>query len=115
MQLELTRYRQPLGHFTRTFEPSEVQSEVQEGDDPYRVVTPVELDFDIHKDKDRFRLAGTVRAELELSCSRCLDAFRMPVSVAFDLRYHPASEMTAETASRDEETAVEENDLETSY
>src|SRR6187397_606190 len=106
MQLDLTRYRQPLGHFSRTFQPGEVE---QEGDS-YRVVQPVSLDFDIHKDKDRFRLEGTVRTELELACSRCLEPFRLPVDAAFDLRYHPASEMSSA-----EESGIEEEDLETSY
>ena len=106
MKLELTRYRQPLGHFSRTFGPEEV---AQQGDS-YRVVEPVVLDFDIHKDKDRFRLEGTIRTELELPCSRCLEPFRLPVDAAFDLRYLPASAMTTE-----EESAIEEDDLETSY
>ena len=106
MQLELTRYRQPLGHFSRIFPPQEVE---QEGDS-YRIVQPVVLDFDIHKDKDRFRLEGTVRTELELTCSRCLEAFRLPVDAAFDLRYLPASAMSTE-----EERGIEEADLETSY
>ena len=75
MQLDLTRYRQPLSHFAETFQPEEV---AQEGD-AYRIVAPVELEFDIHKDKDRFRLVGTVRTELELPCSRCLEPFRLPV------------------------------------
>ena len=106
MQLDLTRYRQPLGHFSRTFQPEEV---AQAGD-AYRIVTPVTLDFEIHKDKDRFRLVGTAVTELELSCSRCLEPFRMPVNASFDLRYLPASEMTP-----DEEREVEEDDLDTSY
>ena len=106
MQLELTRYRQPLGHFTRTFEPGEVQ----QGEEAYRIVAPVLLDFDIHKDKDRFRLAGKATTELELPCSRCLEVFRMPVNAEFDLRYHPASEMSGEAESK-----VEDEDLETSY
>jgi uncharacterized protein len=106
MQLELTRYRQPLGHFTRTFEPGEVQ----QGEEAYRIVAPVLLDFDIHKDKDRFRLAGKATTELELPCSRCLEVFRMPVDAEFDLRYHPASEMSGEA-----ESEVEDEDLETSY
>jgi uncharacterized protein len=106
MQLELTRYRQPLGHFQRTFQPEEV---AQEGD-AYQIVAPVDVDFDIHKDKDRFRLEGTVRTMLELPCSRCLEPFRMPVEAAFDLRYLPASAMTTE-----DESAVADEDLETSY
>lgn len=106
MQLDLTRYRRPLDHFSRTFQPEEV---AQEGD-AYRIVAPVHVAFDIHKDHARFRLEGTVRTELELPCSRCLEPFRMPVDAAFDLRYHPASEMTA-----GEEREVDDDDLETSY
>lgn len=106
MQLDLTRYRRPLDHFSRTFQPGEV---AQDGD-AYRIVAPVELDVDIHKDHERFRLEGTVRTELELPCSRCLEPFRMPIDAAFSLRYLPASEMT-----HAQEREVEEDDLETSY
>ena len=106
MQLELTRYRQPLGHFTRTFSPAEVE---QEGDS-YRVVAPVTLDFDIHKDKDRFRLEGTVRTVLELPCSRCLEPFRLPVDAAVNLRYLPASDQ-----SSDDEQEVAEEDVDISF
>ena len=106
MQLDLTRYRQPLNHFSRIFQPDDVG---QEGD-AYRIAAPVHLDFDLHKDKDKFRLVGTARTELELPCSRCLDPFRMPVDASFDLRYLPATEMTA-----DEEREVQDEDLETSY
>ena len=106
MLLDLTRYRQPLNHFSRSFKPEEVG---QEGD-AYRVVAPVELDFDIHKDKEKFRLAGTVRTQLELPCSRCLEPFRLPVDETFDLRFLPASDM-----STDQEREVQDEDLETSY
>jgi uncharacterized protein len=106
MQLELTRYRQPLGHFSRTFEPAEAGP----AEEAYRITTPIQLDFDIHKDKDRFRLQGTVKADLELLCSRCLEPFTLPVDAAFDMRYHPAAEM-----SNDEEREVPDEDLETSY
>lgn len=111
MQLELTRYRQPLGHFSRTFEPGEVP----QGEDAYRVVAPVTLDFDIHKDKERFRLVGTAVTELELPCSRCLEPFRLPLRSEFDLRYHPASEINEAGGHGDGESAVEEDDLDTSY
>ena len=106
MQLDLSRYRRPLERVERTFEPSELQ---QDGE-VYRIIAPVHLAFDVHKDKDKFRLAGTVRTELELACSRCVEPFRMPVELEFDQRYLPHSE-----ASSEEETQVEEDDLETSY
>ncbi len=106
MQLDLTRYRQPLGHFARTFEPGDVA----EQGDAYRIVAPVQLDFDIHKDKEKFRLEGTVRTELELPCSRCLEPYRMPIDASFDVRFLPASEMATE-----QERELQDGDVETSY
>jgi uncharacterized protein len=106
MLLDLTRYRRPLESFQRTFQPREVG----ERDDLYRVVAPVDLAFEIHKDKDKFRLVGTATTELELDCSRCLEPFRLAVDAPFDIRYLPASE-----ASTESEREVEEEDLGTSY
>ena len=106
MQLDLTRYRQPVSEFARTFKPEDVGDE----SDAYRVVAPVDLAFEIHKDKDKFRLVGTVVTELELPCSRCLEPFRLPVAAPFDIRYLPASE-----ASTEAEREVDDEDLETSY
>jgi len=106
MQLDLTRYRQPTSQFGRIFPPNEVE---QEGD-MYRIVDPVHVNLEIHKDKDRFRLVGTAKTELELQCGRCLEPFRLPFDGAIDVRYLPASEL-----STDEEREVEEADLDTSY
>ena len=106
MQLVLTRYRQPLSHFARTFQPEEVADE----GDAYRVVTASDLAFEIHKDRDRFRLVGTVAAELELPCSRCLEPFRLPIAASFDVRYLPASAVSAAV-----EREVDDEDLETGY
>lgn len=106
MQLDLTRYRQPLDHLERTFQPQDVGDEI----DVYRIVAPVHLAFEIQKDKNRFRLIGTVTTELELSCGRCLEPYRLPVNAAFDVRYLPAS-----SASTEPEHEVANDDLETSY
>ena len=48
------------------------------------------LAFTVHKDKDRFRLVGTVVTQAGARCSRCLEPFTLPVNAAFDLRYLPA-------------------------
>jgi len=106
MQLDLTRYRQPLTHVSKTFQPAEAGSEGE----AYRVVQPVALDFDLHKDKERFRVEGTVRTELELPCSRCLEPFTLPVDQAFDLRYQPHAQNTGEG-----EREIEEDDLTTAF
>jgi len=104
--LDLTRYRQPLTHVVKTFQPAEAGGE----DEAYRIAEPVELEFDLHKDKDRFRVEGTVRTVLELPCSRCLEAYRLPVDTAVDLRYLP----TAERSSEDEAEVADE-DVDISY
>jgi uncharacterized protein len=106
MQLDLSKIRQPQTRVERTFEPSDVSMR----DDAYEVVAPVHLAFDLHKDKDTFRVVGRVRTELELPCSRCLEPFRLPVDQAFDLRYYPQAD-----ASSEAETEVAEEDLETSF
>ena len=101
VQLDLTRYRQPLTHVSKTFRPDEFGGESE----AYRVVEPVELAFDLHKDKDRFRIEGTVRTVLELPCSRCLEPYRLPVDAALDLRYLPVEER----ASGDEQQVADED------
>ena len=106
MQLDLTRYRQPVSSFSRTFQPQEAGDQ----GDTYRVAAPVDLSFEIHKDKEKFRLVGRVKTELELPCSRCLELFRFPVDAPFDIRFLPAAELGA-----GEEREVPEEDLETSY
>ena len=106
MQLDLTRYRQPLQHFVRTFQPAEVA----DSSDAYQIVAPVDLAFEFHKDKDMFRLVGSVVSELERPCSRCLERLRLPVAAQFDLRYLPVTKAAADT-----EREVGADDLGTSY
>jgi len=105
-KLDLSRIRQAETHFERTFDPSEMTME----GDAYRIVAPVELAFDIHKDKARFRLEGRLKTRLELSCSRCLEPFEVPIDIDFDQRYLPQTEATSEL-----EAEVPGDDLETSY
>ena len=106
MKLDVGKIRQADTRYDRTFEPSEVEMP----GDAYRIVAPVQIGFDVHKDKDKFRLVGTLRTELELPCSRCLEPFRFPVDLDFDQRYLPQAE-----ASTEEETEVAEEDLGTSF
>jgi uncharacterized protein len=78
--------------------------------DDFKVVAPVELAFDIYKDKDQYRLVGDLRTTLEMTCSRCLEPFTAPIDAAFDLRYQPHSH-----AIGDAEREVEEDDLTTAF
>jgi uncharacterized protein len=65
----------------------------------------------IYKDHDRFRLVGGVRTELELECSRCLEAFAMPIDREFDLRYLPAGADSETADAGDEGDEVEDDDV----
>lgn len=101
MILELAQLRQPETEFSRRYEPAAFEG--RSGD--FRVIAPVVLRFTAYKDKDRFRLVGTVSTVLELTCSRCVEPFPLPVESAFDVRYLPHSENAGE------EREVEEDDL----
>jgi uncharacterized protein len=92
--------------FERRYTPGEIGIRA----DDFAVVAPVELAFDIYKDKDQFRLAGAVGTMLEQPCSRCLEPFTTTVDVPFDLRYQPHTATAAEA-----EREVEEDDLTTAF
>src|SRR5688572_25273632 len=106
MRLELSHIRQPETEYKKVFQPAELAG----GDEEYRVTAPVDLRMVIHQDKDRFRLVGTVKTELELNCSRCLEPFVLPVDREFDLRFLPAGAAEPEPDD-DEETEVEDDDV----
>ncbi len=110
LSLNLAKIRTAEEHFERVYQPEELGS----GDDAYTVVTPVSLVFDIHKDKDTFRLVGRVKTTLGLPCSRCLEPFTIDVDAPFDLRYQPLAEPQGpserEVAADDMDTAFYEND-----
>jgi uncharacterized protein len=85
LALNLQKIRTAEEHVERVYRPDEVGAET----DTYRVVQPVSLVFDVHKDRSTFRLSGRVKTRLELPCSRCLEPFDVDVDTPFDLRYEP--------------------------
>jgi uncharacterized protein len=106
-------------HVDRTFDTSAFEAP-EERDDMYRVVAPVHLVMDVHKDGDAYRVTGRVETRLELECGRCLDAFEVPVDSGFELRYVPAP--TNEAAGQGNpgrgneiEREVAEDDLTTAF
>ena len=84
--IDVSKLREPHRHVERTDEPSAFGA-----DEIFRIVSPVELAFDLHKDQEKVRIAGTVKTALELDCSRCLEGFAVPIDASFDLLYIPAS------------------------
>jgi len=105
LALNLSRIRTAHERFEQVYQPEQMPP-----DDGFRVAAPVALAFDIYKDKDQFRLVGSVKTTLELPCSRCLEPFAWPVDAAFDLRYQPHAMNTGEG-----EREIEEDDLSTAF
>jgi uncharacterized protein len=106
MLLDLNRLHGRREHFERVFEPSAFAP-----DDPdYRVAAPVDLSMDVEKaGKDAFRVTGRAATRLELTCSRCVEAFEVPVDARFELRYVPQPEAAGD------EQEIDEEDLTTSF
>jgi uncharacterized protein len=102
MILDLSTIRQAETEIARRYEPAAFEGRNSQ----FRVTSPVLLQFTVHKDRERFRLVGTVSAELELVCSRCLEPFGLPVNSRFEVRYLPHS-----VAAGEAEREVEEDDL----
>ena len=80
-------------------------------DPDYRVAAPVAVTMDVDKaGPGAFAVKGRVTTTIELSCSRCLDQFEVPVDAAFELRYVPQSANTGEG-----EREIADDDLATAY
>ena len=105
MLYDLSRLRTGSDRLTRRFEPSEFPVEEE-----FRLVAPVDLNVEIHKDATKVRVTGRVTAALQLGCSRCLDSFEIPVDAAFDALLLPAAENTGE-----DEQEVGDEDLGVSF
>jgi DUF177 domain-containing protein len=109
MRLDLSKIRSVHERYEKVYEPEAFRADAE-----YRIVDPVALTFDIHKDDQTFRLAGSVRSTLELTCSRCLEAIRWAVDEPFELTYEPRSAHIAdaerEIADEDFSAAVYDND-----
>jgi DUF177 domain-containing protein len=104
--LDLSRIRTAHEQFERVYEPGALDA----NQDDFRVIAPVSLAFEIHKDKQQFHLVGRVGTTLELLCSRCLEPFTWPVDAEFDLRYQPHTQNAGEG-----EREIEDDDLGTSF
>ncbi|MBI3402032.1 MAG: DUF177 domain-containing protein [Acidobacteria bacterium] len=112
MLLDLRKIGTPLERYEKVYAPEAFGSgPADAGNDvDFRVAAPVTLAFDIVKDKETFRLAGSVRTTLGLTCSRCLEPFTLPVDASFDLMYQPHAENKGEG-----ELEIEEDDLTTAF
>jgi uncharacterized protein len=99
-------------HVDRTFQASEFEAGAA-ADEAYKVVAPVHLVMDVHKDGDAYRASGHVTTRLGLDCGRCLEAFEIPIDSPFELRYVPAPVAAGDEVEAERE--VNEDDLTTAF
>lgn len=104
--LDVSQMREARARVDRTYAARAVASD----DEVYRLVEPIGLAADVHRDRDQFRLVGRVRTTLELTCGRCLESFRMPVDESFDVLYMPHLVEAGEG-----ERQVEDDDVATAF
>lgn len=105
MLIDLSRFRGGLEHLERSYEPAAFGK-----DEAFKVVAPVKVVADIRKDAQKVRLVGQVTTTLELECSRCLEAFQVPIDAKFDVLFLPAGANVGE-----DEQEVGEEDLGVSF
>ena len=77
----------------------------------YRVLEPVALEATAVRARQKVGIAGRAATTLELSCSRCLEGFPVPVAASFDLAYLPSDEAPASSG----EVEVGDDDINTAY
>jgi uncharacterized protein len=106
MLLDLSQMRGPHDHIDRTYDPSVLERV----DNPYRVAAAVRLVVDIDRTGVQYRLVGRAGTRLQLTCSRCLEGYELPVDAPFDVLYMPQAANAGEG-----EIEIEEDDLDTAY
>jgi uncharacterized protein len=106
MLLDLNRFRGGSDHLDRTIPADGLPLT----DDEFRVAAPIHLQVDVRKDQEKVRLVGRLRTTIGVDCSRCLEAYEIPVDAPIDVLFLPASENTGE-----HEREVQEEDLGVSY
>ena len=104
--LDVSQMREALARVERTFPPDALPSD----GDHYRITAPFGLRGTVRKDRQQYRLVGRFQATLELTCSRCLDAFTVAIDEAVDVLYLPHAEEQVPA-----EREVEDDDLSTAY
>src|SRR5262245_39278536 len=104
--LDLSRLGAGVEKVHRRFEPAELVAPSEE----FRVVEPANLDIEVRKDARKVRLVGRLQTAIECPCSRCLEPFRVPVDVALDTLFLPAS-----SNAGDGELEIGEDDLGVSF
>jgi uncharacterized protein len=101
-----------LAHEKISFEASFEPGVVDFGSENVRQVGTLDWSASAERAGDEIRIAGSLNAAVELTCSRCLEPARMAISKPFDLFFRERDE---EMFDEDEEIALTERDTTTAF
>ncbi len=62
----------------------------------YTVSSPVRTELTVNKTANDVMIAGSITAELQMQCSRCLKGLKQAEEIPVSVLYHPAEEMGSE-------------------
>jgi uncharacterized protein len=105
MRIEIDKLTEAGQPFAHTYAPGELSLEEEYA----RLLSEVKLAGQVSRKRQRVHVRGSVGAEIEVSCDRCLAPARVPVEAEFDLSYDPPD---ADEAG--ENTELQPDDLVTS-
>jgi uncharacterized protein len=105
MRIELDKLEKAGNQFAHRYEPEEIVLDEEHA----RLTEPPEIKGRVQQSGHEVRLRGTIRADAEVDCDRCLKTVAIPVETKFDVTYVPQQDY----ASLDASTAAElkEEDL----
>jgi len=87
----LTEAAKPFAH---TYRPEEM---ALDEDEHARLSSPATVEGSARRRGEEVSLRGTIRAEVEVSCDRCLAAVRLPLEVEFDTAFIPQASEAGRT------------------
>lgn len=102
MRIELDKLGKNGANFAHAYQTEELVI----GEERVRLMRPPIVNGRIERDGNVVRLKGSMRAETEVDCDRCLAPIRIPVETEFDVDYVPATDYASV-----ETPELHENDL----
>jgi uncharacterized protein len=102
MRIELAKLEDTRGAFDQAFDPGEFDL----NDERVRLSKPASVTGQIKRDGSKLKIGGTIQAEVEVDCDRCLQTITLPIVTEIGLEY-----ITVEEYNRLHDAELSEEDL----
>ncbi|MFA5353258.1 MAG: DUF177 domain-containing protein [Thermodesulfovibrionales bacterium] len=88
----------------------EIEEQEEIGFEAIDLVSPISLSLSVRKAEKEVFLHGSIRGDVRLQCSRCLQGFTMTIESPVDVVYRPTEEIAQEEAHQ-----LRDDELETGF